>query len=102
MVDQNYTERRSDGLGCGEEGADFLGRGIGGDVPIRGLEAQERVADAAPGEVGDVAAVAQPFKNGQGVGARAEGFHWTGILSEIVGIFDNMGVGSPGRSHMPR
>jgi hypothetical protein len=42
---------RADGKGAREEVEDDVGRGRGGDVVVRGLAAEEQVADAAAGEI---------------------------------------------------
>ena len=52
-------EAPSDDAGPAKERLHFLGRGIGGDVEVFGLQPEQRVANAAPDHEGLVAALLQ-------------------------------------------
>ena len=62
---QNDAEVGADGEGLREERDDLVRRGGGGDVVVLGGVAEEEVADAAAGEVGLVARVAQGADDGE-------------------------------------
>jgi len=65
LADEDDAEVGADGEGLGEEGDDLLGGGGGGDVEVLGREAEQQVADAAAGEEGLVAGVAQAAGDGE-------------------------------------
>ena len=56
---QHNAELRADGVGLREDAHDLRRRGIGGDIVIGGGDAEQRVADAASGEISLEAAVAK-------------------------------------------
>ena len=68
---QNYAEVGSDLESTGEEGDDLVRCGGGSDVEVLGGVAEEQVADAAAGEEGLMAVVAEDLSDvcGSGVGA---------------------------------
>ncbi len=80
LADEDDAESRADSLCVAKQLANALGRGIGGDVVILGIDAEEPVADAAAGEVGNVTALAKALDDGQGVWAMAWGPGGWGIL----------------------
>src|SRR5439155_15530494 len=59
MANEDYAEGGADGLRVGEELANPIRRGVGGDVEVLGRQSQQHVAHASAGEVGDVPGVAQ-------------------------------------------
>ena len=65
LEDADDAEMRAHGDGAREEALDFLRAGAGGDVVVLGLDAAQHVADAAAGEIGDVAGIAETANDGQ-------------------------------------
>jgi hypothetical protein len=66
------TSATPDLLAAGEEGEDLVGGGGGGDVVVLWGAVHELVADAAAGEVGDVAGGLEALDDaaGEGFGGR--------------------------------
>ena len=60
VAHQHHAEVRAHAAGAREEIHDAVGAGIGGDVEVLGLDAEEQVADAAADQVCLVAPGAQP------------------------------------------
>ena len=75
LADQDYAEVGADGEGLGKQRDDLVGRGGGGDVVVLGVDAEQQVADAAAGEVGLMAGLAQGERDAQG-----GGILWIGSL----------------------
>src|SRR6516225_7064319 len=48
---QDYSELRSHGVRLGKDAHNFMRRGVGGDVVVGRLAAQQHVADTSPGKV---------------------------------------------------
>ena len=58
-LDEHDPEVGADERGASEERGNAVWGGVGGDVVVRRGEAQEFIAHAAAGEVGDVSGVAE-------------------------------------------
>ena len=69
VIDQIVT-----GSDAAEELPHAIGRGVGRDVIVLGIQSQQHVADGAAGEVGGVAVVAEAPDNGESVFAQRRGF----------------------------
>jgi hypothetical protein len=68
------AETGADGVRAWKEPLNLLGRGAGGDVVILRVQAQEFIADASAGEVGDVPRAAE---GGEDLNSRgASGMDW--------------------------
>ena len=73
VQDEDDAELRADRDGSGKEGLYGLGRGVGRDVVVERLPAEEAIAHASAGEVGVVPGVAQAPED---LSRRAEDVHW--------------------------
>lgn len=62
-VPEDDAEVGADELSAGEEGSEFGGLGVGGDVEILGLAVEEVIADAAADQVGLVAVRVETREN---------------------------------------
>ena len=62
-VPEDDAEVGADEFGAGEEGCEFGGLGVGGDVEILGLPVEEVIADAAADQIGLVAARVEAGEN---------------------------------------
>ena len=60
---QHHSKLRAHRVGFGKDPHDLVGRGVGGDVVIGGLAAEQQIAHASANEVCLVAVLAQSANN---------------------------------------